>query len=144
MKRIKELHKLSADHHLGLVIARRARLAVKGEEGYNVPEMWEEVERKFPEELEPHFRIEEEYLAPHMDAAGEHEMMKRFREDHTALRRAVESGAGRSGENLKDFADLLESHIRFEERELFEKAQDILDAEIFKAIENACSEANGR
>ena len=140
MKRITELHKLSADHHLGLVIARRAKLAVEGKEGYKVPGIWEEIERKFPVELEPHFRIEEDYLVPAMELAGEEAMVARLKKDHVALRAAMNPGEERTAEALKAFAERLEKHIRFEERELFEVAQERLGSDVFEAIENACKE----
>ncbi len=144
MKRITELHKLSADHHLGLVIARRAKLAVEGKEGYTVPGIWAEIEKKFPVELEPHFKIEEDYLVPAMEVAGEGAMIARLKEDHVLLRAAVKPGAERTAEALKAFAERLEKHIRFEERELFESAQDRLGSDVFEAIEEACKEAGER
>lgn len=144
MKRITELHKLSADHHLGLVIARRAKLAVEGKEGYTVPGMWEEIERKFPVELEPHFRIEEDYLMPALEATGEKVMIERLRDDHLVLRTAVQPGGDRTAAALKVFAERLEKHIRFEERELFEVAQERLGTDVFVAIEKACEEVGKR
>lgn len=55
LKRIPELRKLSEDHHHGLVLARRARLAGDGDEDFSAAHVWEEIERKFQNELEPHF-----------------------------------------------------------------------------------------
>ena len=144
MKRIKELHQLSADHHLGLVVARRAKLAAEGREGYTVENMWREVEEKFPLELEPHFRIEEQFLAPHMEEMGETEMIERFKRDHRELRAALDPAYGRTGEALKRFAILLEKHIRFEERELFERAQEVLSPHVFSDIEEACRKSGDK
>ncbi len=75
MKRIPEFRKLSEDHHHGLVLARRAYLTGIGTKGFSVPSVWEEVERRFRYELEPHFKIEEEYLVPPLEEIGEIELI---------------------------------------------------------------------
>ncbi len=137
MKRIPELHKLSADHHLGLVLARRARLAAEGKSCHSPSEVWEEIDRKFRSELEPHFRIEEEYLVPPMKAIGELGLIERLNEEHKALREIVLDRSARTLSLLRDFGEILERHIRFEERELFETAQQLLPPEVFKTIEKA-------
>ncbi len=61
MKRIPELRKLSEDHHYGLVLARKARLA---KDETSAKKVWWEVMNKFQDEFDPHFIIEEKYLAP--------------------------------------------------------------------------------
>lgn len=138
LKRIPELRKLSEDHHHGLALARRARLAGDGNEGFTASHVWEEIERKFQDELEPHFRIEEEYLAPPLAALGEMELIERFNKDHRILRESVSDQSARSPSALKQFGEMLERHIRFEERELFEIAQQRLSSDDLKAIEKAC------
>ncbi|MCP5242001.1 MAG: hypothetical protein H6940_00970 [Burkholderiales bacterium] len=40
--------------------------------------------------------------------------------------------------NLQSLGELLERHIRFEERELFEAAQTALDEDTLQAIASAC------
>ena len=143
LKRIPELRKLSEDHHHGLALARRARLAREGDGGLSVSQVWEEIERKFQNELEPHFRIEEEYLAPPLVALEETKLIERFNEDHKVLRNSVSDQSARSLSALKQFGEILEQHIRFEERELFEIAQRRLSSDELKAIEMACSNGVG-
>jgi len=138
MERIPELHKLSADHHLGLVLARHARRAAEGMKGYSADEVWGEVEEKFQQELEPHFRIEEEFLAPPLDALGERALLQRFHEDHDRLRTIIRDRSARSLSDLKSFGERLERHIRFEERELFEIAQARLSRADLRIIGEAC------
>jgi len=137
MKRIPELHKLSADHHLGLVLARRALIAAEGKSRHSPSEVWDEIDRKFRSELEPHFRIEEKYLVPPMEAMGELELVARLNEEHKALREIVVNRSARSLSLLREFGEILERHIRFEERELFETAEKLLPTELFKEIEKA-------
>ncbi len=136
MKRAPELRALSEDHHHGLVLARKAKLAGT-DPGAAIDATWAEVEAKFEAELEPHFQIEEELLAPPLAAIGEQALVGRLFVEHAALRACVAAGAPRTREALAGFGDLLEAHIRFEERELFETAQTRLDAGALRAIAEA-------
>jgi hemerythrin-like domain-containing protein len=135
MKRIPELRKLSEDHHYGLVLARKARLA---KDETSAKKVWWEVMNKFQDELDPHFIIEEKYLAPPLETLGENALIERFHNDHKELRSLVHDLVGHSLITLKKFGEKLEAHIRFEERELFEVAQKRLSVESLKAIEKAC------
>ena len=137
LKRVPELRKLSEDHHHGLVLARRARRAAEENED-SIAHTWKEVESKFKNELEPHFQIEEKYLIPPLEALGKTELAKRTNDEHRKLRESVNEGAERSAAGLKEFGEMLEQHIRFEERELFEEAQRLLSSDDLKAIEKAC------
>jgi hypothetical protein len=60
-------------------------------------------------------------------------MVMRLTEDHARLRGAVEQL--NTAEALGDFADLLESHVRFEERELFQRYQEHTPEEARRAVE---------
>ena len=135
MKRIPELRKLSEDHHHALVLARRA-LFVKDDSSSQ--KVWQEVEKKFQDELNPHFIIEERYLIPPLETLGERAIIERFHKDHKELRACVHNNAERSLIFLKKFGELLKAHIRFEERELFEVAQSRLSSQSLKTIEKAC------
>ena len=121
MKRVPELRDLSQDHHHGLVLARRARQAAAGEEGHEPSAVWLEVEARFASELEPHFQIEETPI-----------------DEHEPLRACVRTGSGRTAADLRRFGELLEQHIRFEEREPFEVAQERLSPEALRAVARAC------
>lgn len=135
MKRIPELRKLSEDHHHGLVLARKACSIL---DEASAEKVWQEVMNKFQSELNPHFIIEENYLAPPLVALGEQAVIKRFLDDHKNLRALVQDQAGHSLSTLRLFGQQLTAHIRFEERELFEIAQSRLSIESLKAIEKAC------
>jgi len=138
MKRIEELHKLSMDHHLALVLARRAKLASQGKAGYVAKEIWDDIDKKFESELEPHFKVEEDYLCPAMTAVGETALIEQLHEEHKVLRGIISNHEGRNDALLKAFGELLEKHVRFEERVLFEKAQEVLPPHVFKKIKEAC------
>ena len=137
MKRVPELQALSEDHHSGLVLARKAKRA-GGEDGISISKVWADVEARFKSELEPHFQIEESFIASNLEAQGESQLVKRFYEEHEALRQFFTPGSGRTSVDLQSFGELLEKHIRFEERELFEVAQNSLSPDELCAVERAC------
>lgn len=125
MQRHAALRDLSSDHHVGLVLARKARQAASG----SIHErqlVWQMLVDQFDAELEPHFRREEEDLLPAMQQAGESQLVDRTLREHKELRKLV---AENRFEHLARFAELLSAHIRFEEKELFERAQQVLDLE---------------
>ncbi|HZD39479.1 MAG TPA: hemerythrin domain-containing protein [Terriglobales bacterium] len=121
------LIRLSHDHHHGLALALRCRkqslgqIKPMGAEGLR--ERSAEVTQFFATDLVPHFRAEEEILFPLLRSAvpqsvpvieqllGEHEQI-------SAMVENLNRGQGLS-QILFDLGDLLERHIRLEERELF-------------------------
>ncbi len=123
MRRNPSLRNLSSDHHSGLVLARRARQTAHGDRACR-PEEWAGVVDRFKTELEPHFQIEEAGLLPALQRVGETTLVERTLREHAAMRRLI---AADRVENLEPFAELLSAHIRFEEKELFERAQQLLD-----------------
>jgi hemerythrin-like domain-containing protein len=137
VKRVLELRDLSDDHHTGLVLARRCRQAGRPDSTSSPEAAWEEVLEAFSSHLEPHFQIEEQHLLPGLDAIGEASLATRIREDHSALRTLRESEAV-SRALLDRFGELLESHIRFEERQVFERTQHRLPAHTLTDIAAAC------
>ena len=132
MKRLPELRDLSDDHHTGLVLAKRCKEA-------RPPHtlLWEQMLEAFSSHLEPHFQIEERHLLPALASIGEAALANRIREEHAALR-ALRDAPGPDGARLERFGALLESHIRYEEREVFETTQHRLPAEALEAIASAC------
>ena len=138
MKRLPELQALSEDHHSGLVLARKAKKAAAGEDGFSTRNVWADVEARFKTELEPHFQIEESFIASNLEAQGESRLAKRLYEEHETLRQFLFPESGRTSADLQSFGELLEKHIRFEERELFEVAQNSLSPDVLRAVARAC------
>lgn len=137
MKRAAALRDLSDDHHTALVLARRC-LRAPGEGPGASATAWSAVRGAFDADLEPHFRIEEEHLLPALAAIGESALADRVRADHASLRSlAAESSA--NGAYVERFGRLLEAHVRFEEREVFEIAQARLPVADLDAIAAACA-----
>jgi hemerythrin-like domain-containing protein len=118
---------LSHDHHHGLALALRCRkqalgqlrpMGVKG-----LKERAGEFREFFANQLVLHFRAEEEVLFPQMRALvpESESIIEQLIRDHQQFRTAMpqlESEVG-LGKLVFDLGDLLERHIRKEERELF-------------------------
>ena len=138
MKRIPELRGLSEDHHHGLVLARKAKKAAAGKDLHKTTQVWTEVERKFQTDLEPHFQIEENFIAPFLEIHGESELVKQLHTEHEALRDCLAPGSGRLPADLQRFGMMLEKHIRFEEREFFAAAQKCLSQAVLQRVDAAC------
>jgi hypothetical protein len=112
VKRHAALVPLSHDHHRALVQARRLR--ARGLAGAA------EFVRFFASETTRHFREEEEQVFPLLD--DEPASLSEILLQHHRLRALAHRL--RAGEDVTtELADLLEAHIRLEERELFELVQ---------------------
>lgn len=136
MKRMRELEKLSHDHHRGLVLARRVRASLsKSETALDV--VRPQILAEFEAVLVKHFDLEERFLSPPLRRAGFSGIVDRLLHDHDAIRRLTGLGPAMSADDARTFAALLEEHIRFEERELFEVAQRVLREDERKALMDA-------
>jgi hemerythrin-like domain-containing protein len=144
MKRAPELRDLSDHHHRGLVQARRLRRAATGDEA-TMPEETAEAFLEFWQEgTTTHFREEEEVLLP---------VLARYREDllgrepvvemllqHARIRGLVMGlsdevkGGSVRLETLGSIGELLESHIRLEEREVFSTIEEALPEEALREV----------
>jgi iron-sulfur cluster repair protein YtfE (RIC family) len=118
---------LSHEHHHGLALALRCRKQALGQikpmGAAGLLERAEEFRSFYAGHLCAHFRAEEEVLFPLIDSAapGSSAIIDELVRDHEQIRKAVaqlESGNGLA-KLIFDLGDLLERHIRKEERELF-------------------------
>lgn len=126
MKRHAALQQLSREHHPALKLARLARFAADSGHALAIAEAAEKIVAAFPEELEPHFQCEENGLLPALAAVGASELVARTLAEHAELRDLNRRLAEPDSDLLARFATLLHDHVRFEERELFETAQQLL------------------
>lgn len=140
MKRHPDLRSLSDDHHTALVLARRTRRAAErgGDDAGVLEAQWRDVVRAFADELEPHFAIEERWLLPRLEAAGETRLVERNCADHARLRELVRESS--SAPVLAEFAALLERHVRFEEREVFVRFEALLAEYEDASMRGLCSD----
>jgi hemerythrin-like domain-containing protein len=131
MLRDKSLIPLSHQHQRALA------LCVRIDRAQPIPnadlDIWQaEIEQHFQQEIEIHFSAEERMLFP----AARHypELIPLIEEliaDHAALRESFSRADSRrlSAESLPAFAQQLSTHIRKEERRLFERLQELMSAE---------------
>ncbi len=127
-KRCRELKPLSSEHHQALLVAFQLKkgLAGHGESAgapRDLPGLLA-LARKFESTLLlTHTRAEEEVLGRHLPPAD----MKRLKFEHAEMARllaaAQQARATDMRQSLTAFADLLERHIRWEERELFPRCE---------------------
>lgn len=126
MKRRAELLALSREHHAALKLARASRRVAGSGHAGDIERQASQVVAAFAAELEPHFRAEEESLLRWLAAAGQGLLAERTLADHRELRALAAELRQPATATLARFADLLEAHVRFEERELFETAQALM------------------
>jgi hemerythrin-like domain-containing protein len=139
MKRTRELKPLTSEHHQALLVAFQLKKGLAGHaETAGAPKDLPGLlglARRFEERvLRAHAKAEEEVLGHHLAPAD----MRRLVAEHGEMRRLVESARGAQGQELRSalaaFAELLERHVRWEERELFPAAEGLVDAETLSII----------
>ena len=128
---------LSHDHHHGLALALRCRKQALGQikpmgaEGLRARA--KELREFYQSNLVAHFKAEEEVLFPVMreQVTSSRDMLDQLVRDHEQIRCAMpelEAGTGLA-KLIFDLGDLLERHIRKEERELFPLFETQVNAE---------------
>lgn len=124
MKRHPALLQLSREHHTALKLSRQARLAIESGDPADIATSAKAIAELFPNELEPHFQAEENDLLPALARVGESKLVERTLAEHAELR-ALAGHLAKAADPaaLQTFGTLLEQHVRFEERTLFETAQ---------------------
>lgn len=122
MKRDENIIPLSRDHHFGLLCGWKVKQGLKKNVSYEriqkyVLFFWEK-------NLRTHFEEEEKYLFHYSDDAYTRQAL----EEHQNIKLLVEAIKVSSDRPLlEQFADLLEKHIRFEERVLFPYLEENLN-----------------
>lgn len=130
MKRHPDLLQLSREHYTALKLARDAKRAAESGTAGDVAGLAQRVVGIFAAELDPHFQVEEQGILVLLVQAGEHELVARTLADHAKLRHLASLLATPTADTLLRFGELLAAHVRFEEREVFEAAQNRLDMDI--------------
>jgi hemerythrin-like domain-containing protein len=139
LKRSRELRPLSSEHHQALLLAFQLKKGLAGHsESAGAPKDLPgllALARRFEDSVFiAHTKAEEELLGRHLRAPD----VRRMRFEHGEMLRLLDaSRTARTGDMrqaLTAFADLLERHIRWEERELFPACEDDLGEDVLAKI----------
>ena len=128
MKRHQKLQDLSREHYSALKLALQAKRAALSGDPREIESATTACITSFRLELDPHFLVEEQTLLPILLASGEHRVVQRVEADHAELRRLAGGLLDPDTATLLAFAELLTSHVRFEEREMFEILESYLES----------------
>jgi len=121
IKRHKALRNLSREHHDGLVFALRLQKGVSKKA--DLQSMEEYATWFWENHLLLHFQLEEERLFPMLE--GEYELVSEAIDQHQDLKMLFQIQQ-KTHADFKRIYELLQKHIRLEERELFNLIQSIL------------------
>ncbi|MEO5501131.1 MAG: hemerythrin domain-containing protein [Ginsengibacter sp.] len=131
IKRSEEIAKLSRDHHVSLLFCWKIRNGIK--KNAEVLRMKNYVSYFLSEHMGAHFREEEDYLfAPVKD-----EKVQRALDEHIVILNLTDKilNAGEpEKKDLLNLAQLVDDHVRYEERILFPHLENVLSAEQLKEI----------
>jgi len=132
MKRSRELKPLSSEHHQALLVAFQLKKGLAGHAESagapkDLPGLLGLARRIEEQVLRAHARAEEDLLGQFLTEGD----MARLRAEHAEMRRLLETARTARPADLRAqlgaFADLLERHVRWEERELFPYAEGHVD-----------------
>jgi len=122
MKRGEELKPLSWDHHHGLVLSFRLKRGLNKNIAGEL--MVDYINQAWENTLLPHFKKEEDLLAVALEkySGSADVLIKKLKRDHQFFRnlmRKINFKDVNLKSCLQEFAESLERHIRFEERDFF-------------------------
>lgn len=129
IKRSEVLKPLSREHHHGLLLSWKIRTALK--KNVEPVRIKKYLDWFFTNHLLPHFEIEEKYLFPVL--GNENPLVKKALTEHRRLKRLFEEPTALE-KNMSLIEEELESHIRFEERVLFNEIQKNASTEQLELI----------
>ncbi len=127
IKRSKALVALSKEHHFDLLLAWKLRRGIKA--GVSASRMGAYVNYLNEQLIAPHFRDEEILLYDRLPKNDK--MCSRALKDHQRLRELIALVTKADNQDLNPFtelSDLIEDHVRYEERELFPYIEQQLPA----------------
>ncbi|HMO32199.1 MAG TPA: hemerythrin domain-containing protein [Lacibacter sp.] len=133
MNRNSNLHPLSHQHHNGLMAVLLLKKGVQKQA--NPALMQDFVLRLWEQELRRHFLAEELHLNPGvLETPGLQLHFDRMRQEHARIREFILQFREETADArvITAFYELLEAHIRFEEREFFEAIQDTVPPEVLE------------
>ena len=135
IKRNENLKAISREHHHGLLLSWKIRAGLKKE--IEPSRVKKYLDWFYVNHLLPHFELEEKYV---FTILGEdNDLVKKALAEHKRLIRLFETEAA-TVTNLSLIEEELESHIRFEERILFNEIQTVATEEQLELIKKVHTE----
>lgn len=123
LRRDPHLKAVSRDHHHSLLLCWKIREGFK--RNIDIPRIKRYANWFWQTHLVDHFAIEEQYIFPIL--GNDHELVKKALTEHRRLKRLF-SDDTEIWRSLNLIEEELDSHIRFEERVLFNEVQKIATA----------------
>jgi len=146
MKRANQLQPLSRQHHLGLHVGRHAKECADNPQ--EITEHWQALS-SYMSDMRNHFQIEDnlivDALLPHQstqpDVASALETLEEQHKQLNALTAEIKASQENKNvvtvDQVRQLANLLYDHVRFEERELFPIVEKYLTEDELNAVYNA-------
>jgi hemerythrin-like domain-containing protein len=139
LRRSREMKPLSSEHHHALLVAFQLKKGLAGHgDSAGAPRDLAgllALARRFQDAtLATHMRAEEDLLAPHLAPLDAERLRGEHRQLATLLETARKTHAQDARQALASFADVLERHVRWEERELFPACEAALDRDALASI----------
>lgn len=122
------LKHLSQEHQAAQQLAKAMR-SVQPENDEDLPALGARIALVFRTEMEPHFLEEERHVIPKLIAIGRRDLADRTVSEHLRIRNLVDGLAAPTRSMLTELSHALESHVRFEEEELWEVLEAALHDE---------------
>lgn len=129
-KRHKALQPLSRQHHFGLLFSWKLRKGFA--KNIEISRLADYSKWFFENEIKPHFEAEEKHVFKILDASNN--LIIQALNEHREIERLFNDTENPS-ESLPLLESLLENHIRFEERVLFNEIQKVATEVELKKIE---------
>jgi len=130
IKRHQALQHLSRQHHFGLLFSWKLRKGFS--KNIETERLSEYAKWFFQQEIKPHFSDEEKYVFPILEE--ENELVERALKEHRRLERLFHDTKDPK-KSLSKLEEELDSHIRFEERILFNEIQKVATEAQLKKID---------
>jgi hemerythrin-like domain-containing protein len=126
LKRSKELAPLSREHHDGLLFAWKIKQGLAN--GTSVETLCNYTRWFWLNHIKPHFKEEEKVLVRFLP--GDNALVQQMFKEHSQIRDLLLSlDKAPDPGSFQELADLINDHIRFEERQLFAYAEENLSPE---------------
>lgn len=126
MKRSPALQPLSREHHSALSLANACMRAAQSGDVALVSQLCQRALNSYANELDAHFRTEEQSLLPLLTNPETQILAQRTLTEHRILRGLLYGLQQNDVETLNHFGECLAAHVRFEERELFPVVESLL------------------